>query len=133
MKGENLARTAKASASSYEKNLLVNYKPDRANDGNVKTRWASGWSDNQWWQVDLGATRQISKVTIEWETAYAKGYQIQTSHDGKSWTTVHEVTNGNGALDTLNLKDATGRFVRMQGVKRATKYGYSMKEFAVFS
>ncbi len=133
VKGENLARTAKASASSYEKNLLVNYKPDRANDGNVKTRWASGWSDNQWWQVDLGATRQISKVTIEWETAYAKGYQIQTSHDGKSWTTVHEVTNGNGALDTLNLKDATGRFVRMQGVKRATKYGYSMKEFAVFS
>ena len=33
-------------------------------------------------QVDLGAPATINRVVINWETAYAHGFQIQTSADG---------------------------------------------------
>ena len=133
-KGTNLARDGRASASSYEWNPFSNFKAHRANDGNTKTRWASVWrKDGEWWQVDLGTSRQVSKVTIEWEKAYAKSYKIQVSHDGSSWTTAAAVTNGQGGLDTVHLADTSARFVRMQGVTRGTKYGYSIKELGVFS
>jgi hypothetical protein len=40
-------------------------------DGDPGTRWASAWSDPQWLQVDLGASADISQVTLNWEAAYA--------------------------------------------------------------
>ena len=38
-------------------------------------------ADPQWLQVDLGSTQAICKVTLNWEAAYAHGFQIQTSTD----------------------------------------------------
>ena len=131
--GENIALKRPTKASEYEWSLFHNFKPSQANDGSVKTRWASGWNDNEWWQVDLGATRQITKVTIEWESAFGKDYDIQTSHDGTTWTKVAEVRNGKGGLNTIKIADGSGQYVRFQGIKRATKYGYSIKEIQVFS
>ena len=55
-------------------------------DGNTGTRWSSAFSDPQWLQVDLGATATISQVVLNWEAAYAKAFQIQTSADGTTWT-----------------------------------------------
>ena len=96
--------------------------------------WASAWKkDDAWWQVDLQTARPVSKVTIEWEKAYATKYRIQTSLDGTNWTDVATVTGANGGLDTVSFAPTSARYVRMQGVERATKYGYSIKEFGVFS
>ena len=133
VKGENLARSGVATALRYETNPIYNYKPKQAIDGSTKTRYASGWNDHEWLQVDLGSTRQVSKVTIEWESAYGKDYQIQTSHDGVNWTTVSTQTNRKGGLDVINTGNASGRYVRWVGVKRGTKYGYSIKEFGIYS
>jgi hyaluronoglucosaminidase len=41
------------------------------------------------------------------------------------------VTAGDGATDTLWL-DTTGRYVRLQGIHRATQYGYSLYETEVY-
>ncbi len=131
--GPNLARTGTTTASSYEWSLLANYKAGRATDGNLSTRWSSAWGKNQeWLQVDLGATRQVSKVTIDWESAYAKAYRIQVSQDGVNWTDAATVTNGDGGTDTLGLS-TSARYVRFKGNTRATIYGYSIKEFGIFS
>ena len=67
-----------------------------------------------------------------WESAFAKGYRIQTSNDGSSWTTATEVTNGDGNVDTLNV-NGSARYVRVQGVARGTGYGYSLYELGVFA
>lgn len=132
--GANLALNQPAKASSYEWSLLTNLRADRANDGKTSTRWASVWGkNNEWWQVDLGSMRQISKVTIEWEKAYAKEYRVQVSADGKTWTDAVTVTNGKGGLDVLQMTDTSGRYVRFLGSKRGTIWGYSIKEFGVFS
>ncbi|MEH0844896.1 discoidin domain-containing protein [Micromonospora sp. CPCC 205711] len=102
-----------------------------ATDGSATTRWSSAFSDPQWLQVDLGATATISQVTLNWEAAYARAYQIQTSTDGATWTTVYSTTSGDGGTDDLTVA-GSGRYVRLYGTARATAYGYSLWEFQVY-
>jgi hypothetical protein len=102
-----------------------------ATDGNTATRWSSAFSDPQWLQVDLGGTATVSQVVLNWETAFGKAFQLQTSPDGSTWTTVFSTTTGTGGVQTLNVS-GTGRFVRMLGTARGTAFGYSLWEFQVF-
>ncbi|MFD0331436.1 discoidin domain-containing protein [Streptacidiphilus monticola] len=100
-------------------------------DGNTGTRWSSQFSDPQWLQVDLGSVQTLCQVVLTWETAAGKAYQIQTSNDGSSWTTVYSTTTGAGGTETLSVS-GSGRYVRMYGTARTTGYGYSLWEFAVY-
>ncbi|MFF1408951.1 discoidin domain-containing protein [Streptomyces sp. NPDC058289] len=100
-------------------------------DGNDGSRWSSAASDAQWLQVDLGAVTELSKVVLQWEAAYAKAYRIELSTNGTDWSTAHSTTTGAGGTETVNIT-GTARYVRMQGVSRATGYGYSLWEFKVF-
>ena len=100
-------------------------------DGDTGTRWSSAFSDPQWLQVDLGASATVSKVVLNWETAYADAYQIQVSADGANWTTIYSTTTGAGGTETLNA-GGTGRYVRMYGTARHTQWGYSLWEFQVY-
>ena len=103
-----------------------------ATDGNLSTRWSSAFSDPQWLEVDLGSTQSICQVVIHWETAYAKAFQIQTSNDNSTWTTIYSTTTGTGGTQTLNIT-GSGRYIRMYGTVRATQYGYSIYEFQVYA
>jgi hypothetical protein len=101
-------------------------------DGNTSTRWSSAFSDPQWLQVDLGSSQTICQVRLNWETAYGKAFQIQTSPDGTNWTSIFSTTTGTGGIQTLNVS-GTGRYVRMYGTVRGTQYGYSLWEFGVYT
>ncbi len=101
-------------------------------DGNTGTRWSSAFSDPQWLEVDLGSSQTICQVTLDWETAYGKSFQIQTSPDGTTWTSIFSTTSGTGGIQTLNVS-GTGRYVRMYGTVRGTQYGYSLWEFDVYT
>jgi hypothetical protein len=100
-------------------------------DGNTGTRWSSAFADPQWLEVDLGASASITQVVLQWETAYATAFQIQTSPDGTNWTTIYSTTTGTGGTQTLSVT-GSGRYVRMYGTARATQYGYSLWEFQVY-
>jgi hypothetical protein len=118
-----------ATASSLEN---ASFPASAAVDGNTGTRWSSGFSDPQWLQVDLGASQSVCEVTLDWEAAYATGFQIQASPDGTNWTTIYSTTTGTGGNQTLAVS-GTGRYVRMYGTARATPYGYSLWEFGVYT
>ena len=60
-------------------------------DDDLGTRWASAWSDPQWLALDLGSPRRVGRVSLVWEDAYARGYDVQVSSDGSSWRTVASV------------------------------------------
>jgi hypothetical protein len=123
-----LSQGQPATASSTENAGLP---ASAAVDGNTGTRWSSTFSDPQWLQVDLGATASITQVVLQWEAAYATAFQIQTSNDGATWTTIFSTTTGTGGTQTLNVT-GSGRYVRMYGTARATQYGYSLWEFQVY-
>lgn len=126
----NLAKGATATASSRE-NLL--YPPGKAVDGDLSSRWSSSYRDDQWFQVDLGAVRTVARVILRWEAAYGRAYRIQTSADGATWTTVYATETGDGGTDNVSFAPVDARYVRMQGVRRGTSYGYSLYEFEVYA
>jgi hypothetical protein len=103
----------------------------RAVDGKTGTRWSSVFSDPQWITIDLGVPAEITRVKLNWQTAYATEYRIEVSDDDASWKTVLEVTDGDGGIDDHTVS-AKGRYVRMSGTKRATPWGYSLLEFDVY-
>jgi F5/8 type C domain/Beta-1,3-glucanase len=125
----NAALNHPATASSLEN---ATFPASAAVDGNPGTRWASGFSDPQWLQVDLGASQTICQVTLTWEAAYATAFQIQVSADAANWTSVYSTTTGTGGTQTLNVTGA-GRYLRMYGTARGTQYGYSLWELAVYT
>jgi hypothetical protein len=81
--------------------------------------------------VDLGSTQSICGVTLAWEAAYATAFQIQTSNDNATWTSIYSSTTGTGGTQNLTVS-GSGRYIRMYGTTRATQYGYSLWEFEVF-
>jgi hypothetical protein len=86
---DDLARGKTASSSSNSDGT----SPNAVVDGDPRSRWSSEYRDNEWVQVDLGATASFDRVVLRWETAYAATYKIQVSHDGQTWTDVVDVDN----------------------------------------
>ncbi|ULQ55770.1 discoidin domain-containing protein [Flavihumibacter rivuli] len=103
-----------------------------ANDGELSTRWFSAVADNQWWKVDMGSIRSISRVDIKWEGAFAVDYSIQVSTDDIAYTTVYSTTSGSGGdvSHRFNPKDA--RYVKLVLNKRGTIYSFSFWEVEVY-
>jgi F5/8 type C domain/Putative Ig domain len=124
----NLALNHPATASSLEN---ATFPASNAVDGNLSTRWSSAFSDPQWLQVDLGSTQNICGVTLVWETAFGKAFQIQTSPDASTWTNIFSTTTGTGGTQALTMT-GSGRYIRMLGTARGTQFGYSLFEFQVF-
>src|SRR6266516_2242367 len=125
-----LSQGKSATSSSNESSSLG---PANAFDGKSATRWGSKEGvDPQWIRVDLGGKKHITHVNLLWEAAYGKAYQIQTSTDGNTWTSIYSTSTGNGGTDDLTGLSGDGRYVRLNGTKRATAYGYSLFEFKVY-
>ena len=102
-------------------------------DGSLSSRWGSQYSDAQWISVDLGTLTAINRVVLNWETAYASSYQIQVSSDGLTWNTIFSTTAGAGGTEEVKFNTVSARYVKMNGIKRATQWGYSLFEFLVFN
>lgn len=128
----NRAAGRPVAASSSQVLLTGPLSPSLAVDGDGTTRWGSDYSDNQWFQVDLGAGRVVSRVVLRWEAAYGKAYRVETSTDGLTWQRAATVTAGNGGVDVLTFATRPARYVRMTGVARGTQWGYSLYELEVY-
>lgn len=124
--GINLALNKSVVASSSQSGLPA----ADAVDGNTSTRWGSDFSDLQFIYVDLGATYQLCEVTLEWETAFGRDFDIDVSNDALAWTTVASIRGNTLPLNVIPVV-GSGRYVRMNGLARATGFGYSLYEFEV--
>ncbi|WP_329117368.1 beta-N-acetylglucosaminidase domain-containing protein [Streptomyces sp. NBC_01465] len=121
--GPDLARTATPSSSGDE---TPDFPATAASDGDPKTRWSSPAEDGAWWQTDLGKKVRLGQVVLHWQDAYASGYRIQTSADGRTWRTAATVRDGRGGTESVRMDAKDTRFVRVQGDRRATRFGYSL-------
>lgn len=104
----------------------------KAVDGDKSTRWASNYDDNAWIYIDFGEPIKFHQVNLFWETAYGRQYIIQVSNNASEWTDVFVQNNGKGGQESLSFDEVTARYIKLQGVKRATAWGYSLYEFQVF-
>ncbi len=105
----------------------------KAVDGLLDSRWSSRFQDNEWICIDLGADYDLSRVKLYWESAYATSYEIQTSTDGVTFSTVYANTQSTGGTQDITLPaDSHGRYVRVLCLTRNTGYGSSLWEIEVY-
>ena len=97
-------------------------------DGQLGTRWASAFEDGAWIQFDFGVKTAIGYIKLQWENSYGKEYALRVSDDGQNWTQLRYVSNGQGGTEEFFNLNANARYIRLQGIARATQYGYSLFE-----
>lgn len=127
---ETALTPVRAYASSAERGDL---DAPAAIDHNTNTRWGSRFTDDEYIVLDFGKSELITRVNIVWEAAHAREYLLQVSEDASTWTTIKTVTDSAGGTEDLSGFAGQGRYLRMQGVKRAGGYGYSIEEIQAFT
>ncbi|MDN5384473.1 beta-N-acetylglucosaminidase domain-containing protein [Streptomyces sp. LB8] len=121
--GPDLARAGRATSSGDE---TPDFPASAAIDGKPSTRWSSPVDDGAWWQVELPAPVRLGKVVLHWQEAHPSAYRVQVSPDGRRWRTASAVRDSRGGRETVRMDERDVRFVRVQGDKRATRFGYSL-------
>lgn len=129
--GENFALNAAVSVSSVEDGQL-SLGAEMLNDNDLNTRWASAENDEEWFELALAEDVNIKTLALFWETAYAVEYDVQLSDDGTNWTTVYEQIDGSGGNDFIPLNHRAS-FIRLRTHRRATEWGNSLYEVAVYA
>jgi len=125
---DNLARFAKASASSSESAAKA---PGFAVDGELGTRWGSSHSDGQWLLLEFPEQVNAKGVAIAWEAAFAERYDVEVTADGLEWEKVASVSDGAPGPRRLPLPDKPFSAIRVNCVARGTGWGFSIKEIGV--
>ncbi len=103
------AATATATSAAADAGLAI--------DADASTRWSSGQAQTpgQNLTVDLGAATEFRRVAIDSGGNvgdYARGWQLDTSSDGVTWTVVAAGT-GTGQLTNVDLPSTTARYLRI--------------------
>jgi len=102
--------------------------PDHVTDRYAELLWVSNAGNqlNQWIKIDLGSAKTISGIRIEnkwsdyitsdeWAYLFLRGYKIEYSLNGSSWTTLTTVTT-NKARNIVESWTATSmRYIRITG------------------
>jgi hypothetical protein len=127
IKATNAAATAQATlVLTTLQNLSLN-QPSTAstspanspmsNDGNAGTRWtASTNAYPQWWRVDLGSSKNVTRVDTKWYSTATRAYKyrIEVSDDDTNYTPVFDNTANTTFADTSDsFAQVTKRYVRM--------------------
>ena len=128
--GPDLARTGTASSSGDE---TPDFPASAANDGDPETRWSSPVDDGAWWQVRLAEPARVGRLTLHWQDAHPSAYRVQVSADGRVWRTAATVSDARGGREEVRFDERDTLFVRVQGIKRATRYGYSLWSAGVYA
>ena len=84
-------------------------------DDDATTRWTTqaAQTPGQWLQVDLGSTQSIRRVVLDTGADrgdYPRGYTLETSTDGSTWTT-RASGAGSGQLTTIDIPATSARYV----------------------
>ncbi|MBK1811142.1 discoidin domain-containing protein [Clostridium sp. YIM B02505] len=135
--GDNLALNKKAVSSSNEADGLG---AQNVTDSDLVSRWSSNWAANkdnhpEFVYVDLASAYDVSDVKVLWDTAYAKGYDLQVCTADptieSNWKTVASITNGLGSTVDTTFTKTSAKYVRIYCKDPATQWGYSIRNIEI--
>ncbi len=116
----DIARDKQVTSTELERN---DCPTEYATDGNPTTRWSGKPLNPAYLTIDLGTIKEFSNLTIDWESSYAKSYEIQISNDNTNWTTIKTFTDqellvvSEHAPQYITDLDAKGRYLRLKMTK----------------
>ncbi len=122
------AQDAIVSVSSQEQDGKT-FRGKNVIDGDMTTRWASNFSDNQFLKIELPQVVSLDLLEIFWEKAYSKDFNVKISLDGENWETVYSETDKPSPSATkINLKGKELKFIYIDCLVRKTTYCHSIFE-----
>lgn len=110
--------------------------PANTVDGSLDTRWSANGA-GQWIRYDLGSVKSARHLKIAWLNGDTRTsmFDIQISTDGSTWTTVLTDAQSSGsttALETVDISDTNGRYVRYLGYGNNVNLWNSITEFEIW-
>jgi len=83
-------------------------------DGDPATAWAA-YDIDPVLDVDLHVLREFGGLVLTWaDGAAPASYRVETSPDGRAWTTVWRADGGDGGRDPIPLPEAEARRLRLR-------------------
>jgi hypothetical protein len=120
---DSTAPRPRATASSARPGM----PPEGALDGNPATAWANAPGDSSpALTLDLGITREIGGLVIEWEPGAPPAYRVSASIDGATWAALRAVPRSNGGVDPLYLPGCEAHYLRLSAAR-----GMAVREITV--
>jgi O-glycosyl hydrolase len=106
-------------------------------DGNATTHWSNGiaQANNQWFQVDMGATRTFNKIAMDAgpnSGDYPRSYSVYVSNDGTNWGTAIMSGTGLGQDAQAYFPTQTARYIKVIQTGSAANW-WAMSEFRVYN
>ena len=107
--------------------------PTNTSSSEMSSYWRGDHADSSI-TVDLGQTRDMSSVVIQWAAGgIGRDFKIQTSLDGKNFTDAKTVTSNTNSVTTINFENPVAvRYVKMQGGSSNHGGVYKMQEFQIY-
>lgn len=66
--------------------------------------------------LDLHQWREYGGLSVDWNSAHrSAGYDVQSSNDGHTWSTLRSVRAAHGPRDVMMLPDGGSRWLRLSG------------------
>jgi hypothetical protein len=111
--------------------------PANAIDGNLATRYSSDavQAAGMYFQVNLGSSQtfnQIEMNSVNSPTDYARGYNVEVSTDGSTFTSVATGT-GTASPEIVSFPDQTAQYIRVVLTAGGTTSWWSIDEFTVYT
>lgn len=122
------------SSSWYASRYNSGYDAYKAGDNNTSTRWyTDSTRSGRYLRVDLGGTKSVEKVVVDWGSNYARDYDVQvcTGTSSDNCTNVATPRGENGGVNTHTFSARSGRYVRIYCLS-SNGGGYSIDELDVF-
>lgn len=135
----NLAENATAVSSSDDGENSA----EKAIDGDEGTMWRTEYIQdptvtdeekaNENITLSWNSPQTFDTVKVKWGGGYMKGYKLQISDDGETWTDMYEVTSGIASeYRNIRLKEAvTTSHLRLQGITFGA-YCFEIYEIQVY-
>ena len=111
--------------------------PANAIDGNLSTRFSSDadQASGMYFQVNLGSSQTFNQIEMNSPNSagdYARGYNVEVSSDGSTFTSVATGT-GSGTPEVVTFTAQTAQYIRVVLTAASTTNWWSIDEFTVYN
>ena len=107
-------------------------------DNNNSSSWQASSTKDEYVIIDLGDNYLVDGLSIIWEVANAKDYDVKVSKVNSNWQSVNPVyqfVNGvsGNRTDELRFNSVEGKYIRLELKTGSTQWGFRIYELDVYS
>ena len=111
--------------------------PQNAISGDTGARFSSdaAQASGMYWQVNMGSAQTFNQIEMDsggYSTDYARGYNVEVSTNGTTFTSVATGT-GTSSPETVTFATQTAQYIRVVLTQAVSPYWWSMVNFTVYT